>query len=147
MIFFCSSSICSQFWNIVFCGLSFVFCNVYIAQDYLVLLWPTNILPNTKAKIQQFWQDLILEGFSFFGKPLASISDQLNSIVLVLESPKQVLWLKFEKAAFQSKHISFSLVPLPQLLQHWLSYVLWKLSGPVKAKAGLLFKFIKTSCM
>lgn len=68
-----------------------MFCNVYIAQDYLVLLWPTNILPNTKAKIQQFWQDLILEGFSFFGKPLASISDQLNSIVLVLESPKQVL--------------------------------------------------------
>lgn len=42
-----------------------MFCNIYSAQDYLALPWPTNNLPNSKAKTQQFWQDLILEGFSF----------------------------------------------------------------------------------
>ena len=68
-----------------------LFCNVYIAQDYLAFLWPTNVLPKTKAEVQQFWQDLILEVFFFLRKPLASVSEQLNSIVLVLESLKQVL--------------------------------------------------------
>ena len=63
-----------------------LFCNVYIAQDYLAFLWPANVLPNTKAEVQQFWQV-----FFFLRKPLASVSEQLNSIVLVLESLKQVL--------------------------------------------------------
>lgn len=42
-----------------------MFCNIYGAQDYLALLWPTNNLPNSGTKTQQFCQDLILEGFSF----------------------------------------------------------------------------------
>lgn len=41
-----------------------LFCNVYVAQDYLAFLWPTSMLPNTKAAVQQFWQDLTLEFFS-----------------------------------------------------------------------------------
>lgn len=108
-------------------------CFVTFTALKIILCLPglTNNLPNSNAKAQHSWQDLILEGFSF---PLASLSAQWDSFVLVLESPKQVLWLPKEQAAFSGQpHLA--LVPLLQL---WHPCVLWKLSGPLKSEFCLL---------
>lgn len=120
----------------------------YVTQDYLALLWPTNILPNPKAEIQQFWQDLTLEGFFSLLENLWQVW-LTNWIVLclswnLLSESCDSNWKKqlFRPSTF------LSLVLLPWLLQHWLSRVLWKPSSCGKVKAGLeFFKFINTSCM
>lgn len=111
-----------------------MFCNIYSAQDYLALLWPTNSLPNSKAKTQQFWQDLILESFSFFWQVFLP-----NGILLYLswnllskscDSP-------LNKQLFRTATLAFG-APSAALT----SCVLWELSVPLKVS---LAWFIKTS--